>query len=83
MYKAWRSQETLTLPAGLHVWNSAPNVQIGKNSGPEQIAMRMRYATRREGGGGEGRHIPNRERTSVVHCELQKCKGGRGGQMGV
>jgi len=30
-----RSQETLTFPAGLHVWDSAPNVQVGENRGPE------------------------------------------------
>lgn len=74
MYKAWRSQETLTLPASLHIWNSAPNVQVGKNGRPEQRAMRMRNDTWREGEGerGDTYQIVKGQALRTVNCKSAK-----------
>ena len=73
--KARRSQETLTLPAGLHIWNSAPNVQVGENGGPEGNDENEQE-NENENRMGRRCHVPNRERTSVAHCELQSANEG-------
>ena len=65
--QAWRSQETLTLPAGLHVGNSAPNIQIGENGGPENGDENENENWR----GGDTYQTVKGQALRTVNCKVQ------------
>ena len=56
-----------TLPAGPHVWNGAPNVQVGENGGPEKSNENENENWR----GGETYQIVKGQALRTVNCRMQ------------